>query len=100
MYVVAHGSGKSGFLPQPVVRSAAAADKGPTVGPASSLQLPSPGQCVQRSHHSGRGSRPKKGVLGAKKGERAGRTATGGRSVRLGGLQLVPSAGAEARKSH
>ena len=66
MYVVAHGSGKSGFLPQPVVRSAAAADKGPTVGPASSLQLPSPGQCVQRSHHSG--SRPpKKGVWGSKK---------------------------------
>ena len=34
-----------------------------------SLQLPSPGQCVQRSHHSGRGSRPKKRVFGAEKGD-------------------------------
>ena len=97
MYVVAHGSGKSGFLPQPVVRSAAAADKGPTVGPASSLQLPSPGQCVQRSHHSG--SRPPKKGFGAQKRETAERWGSRGRAVRLGSLGLIMLGNAGARKS-
>ena len=41
----------------------------------------------------------KKGVLGAEKGEGAGRGGTGDRAVRLGGLGLLPSADAEARKS-
>ena len=58
---------------------AAAADvEGPTVGPASSLQLPSPGQCVQRSHHTNRPSRPKKRGFGAIWGEGLGRGGTRG----------------------
>ena len=45
------------------------------------------------------GAAQKKGVLGAEKGEGAGRGGTGDRAVRLGGLGLLPSADAEARKS-
>ena len=76
---------------------AAAADKGPTGLLLCSCRVPA---SVYRGRTTvGEGAAQKKGVLGAKKGERAGRTATGGRSVRRGGLQLVPSAGAEARKS-
>ena len=99
--VVAHGSGKSGFLPQPVVppKLLLLPTRDPRWGRPPPLQLPSPGQCVQRSHHSGRGSRPKKRGFGALWGEGAGRGGTGGRAVKPGGLGLVPSADAEARKS-
>lgn len=100
MYVVARlmvAESRAFFLNLWYSSAAAGAADPRWAGLPPPLQLPSPGQCVQRSHHSG--SRPKKGVLGAEKGEGAGRGGTGDRAVRLGGLGLLPSADAEARKS-
>ena len=97
MYIVAHGSGKSGFLPRLNLwySDAAAADKGPTGLLLCSCRVPA-------SVYRGRttvGAAPQKKGFGAQKSETAERWGSRGRAVRLGSLGLIMLGNAGARKS-
>ena len=96
MYVVAHGSGKSGFLPRLNLWYSDAAGDPPASFSAAAESRP---VCTEVATQWEREPPKKKGFGGGKKVTRAGRGGTGWRSVRLEGLELVPWANAEARKS-